>query len=128
MMLRVLITFALFFASNRKLIAQTNIEGIWKGSSICQVKESPCHDEEVVYHILPDSNKLYRVTANKVVNGKEDYMGTLSFSLDSSTGIFISRDSGRNVVWEFKIKGNTMSGKLFYRDQLYRIIEIKKED
>jgi hypothetical protein len=72
--------------------------------------------------------KLIQVTANKIVNGKEEYMGTLSFSLDPSTGIFISKDQERNVIWEFRIKENTMAGKLFYKDQLYRIIEIKKEN
>ena len=128
MMLRVLITFASFFAFDKKLIAQTTIEGLWKGSSICQVKESPCHDEQVVYNILQDSNKLFQVTMNKIINGKEDYVGTLPFQLDSLTGAFISRDQERNTLWEFKISKNEMSGKLFYRNQLYRLIEIKKED
>jgi hypothetical protein len=29
----------------------TLLIGTWKGTSICQVKNSPCHDENVVYHI-----------------------------------------------------------------------------
>jgi hypothetical protein len=113
MILRVLITCASFFAFDKKLIAQANIEGLWKGSSICQVKESPCHDEQVVYHILQDSNKLFQVTMNKIINGKEDYMGTMPFHLDSLTGAFISRDQERNALWEFKISKNEMSGNYF---------------
>ncbi|MEP7375817.1 MAG: hypothetical protein ABI675_20640 [Chitinophagaceae bacterium] len=31
--------------------ADTLLTGTWKGTSICQKKNSPCHDETVVYHI-----------------------------------------------------------------------------
>jgi len=53
-----------------------NIEGIWKGTSLCQVKSSPCHDENVVYHISRATNgKTYTIQMNKIVNGAEEEMG-----------------------------------------------------
>ena len=68
-----------------------SFEGVWKGTSLCQIKNSSCHDEVVVYHISKDSSgKGYEVIANKIVNGKEDYMGTLSFTYDDKQKIFVS--------------------------------------
>jgi hypothetical protein len=66
--------------------------------------------------------------ANKIVNGKEDYMGTLPFTYDDQKKIFVSVDSARNARWEFKITGNAMKGTLMYKGDLYRIIDAKKEN
>jgi len=38
-----------------KGVPAQSIEGVWKGTSLCQIKDSPCHDETVVYHISKDS-------------------------------------------------------------------------
>jgi stress response protein SCP2 len=108
--------------------AQT-FEGVWKGTSLCQVKNSPCHDEIVVYHISKDSTgKSYEVIANKIVNGKEEYMGTLSFTYDDQQKIFVSVDSASNARWEFKLTGNIIKGTLMYKGDLYRLINVKKEN
>jgi len=32
--------------------SQDSISGTWKGTSICQVKDSPCHDEVAIYHAI----------------------------------------------------------------------------
>lgn len=93
--------YCLILKSN--LIAQTVIEGIWKGTSICQVKNAPCHDEQVVYHITKDTGlNNFQVIANKIVNNKEDYMGTLHFVYDAIKETFISIDKERNARWNFK--------------------------
>jgi hypothetical protein len=34
----------------------TLLIGTWKGTSICQVKNSPCHDEVVVYRISKNND------------------------------------------------------------------------
>lgn len=34
-----------------KSVTAQSFEGVWNGTSLCQVKNSPCHDEIVVYHI-----------------------------------------------------------------------------
>jgi len=119
----------LFILILGKTVTAQSFEGIWKGTSLCQIKNSPCHDEVVVYHISKDSNgKSYEVIANKIVDGKEDYMGTIPFTYDSKQKVFVSVDSVRNARWEFKITGSTMKGTLMYKGDLFRIIDVKKEN
>jgi len=119
----------LFILILGKTVTAQSFEGIWKGTSLCQIKNSPCHDEVVVYHISKDSNgKSYEVIANKIVDGKEDYMGTIPFTYDSKQKVFVSVDSVRNARWEFKIAGSAMKGTLMYKGDLFRIIDVKKEN
>ena len=64
------------FAGYAQQTTADKIEGIWKGTSLCQVKPSACHDENVVYHISKKSANVYTIQANKIVNGAEVDMGT----------------------------------------------------
>jgi hypothetical protein len=119
----------LFILILGKTVTAQSFEGIWKGTSLCQIKNSPCHDEVVVYHISKDSNgRSYEVIANKIIDGKEDYMGTIPFTYDSKQKVFVSVDSVRNARWEFKITGSAMKGTLMYKGDLFRIIDVKKEN
>ena len=119
----------LFILIYGKKVRAQSFEGIWKGTSICQIKNSPCHDEIVVYHISKDSTgKSYDMIANKIVDGKEAYMGTISFTYDNQQKVFVSVDSIRNARWEFKITGSAMKGTLMYKGDLYRIVNVKKEN
>lgn len=112
-----------------KSVSAQSFEGIWKGTSLCQVKNSPCHDEIVVYHVSKDSTGAsYKMIANKIVNEKEEYMGTIPFTYEEKQKIFVSIDSVRNARWEFKVTGNAMKGTLVYKGDLYRIIDVKKEN
>ena len=119
----------LFILIYGKTVRAQSFEGIWKGTSICQIKNSPCHDEIVVYHISKDSTgKSYDMIANKIVDGKEAYMGTISFTYDNQQKVFVSVDSARNARWEFRITGNAMKGTLMYKGDLYRVVDVKKEN
>jgi len=119
----------LFILMFGKTVTAQSFEGTWKGTSLCQIKNSPCHDEVVVYYVSKDNTgKLYEVIANKIVNGKEDSMGVINFTYDAQKKVFVSVDSVRNDRWEFKITGNTMKGTLMYKGDLYRIIDAKKGD
>ena len=57
--------------------------GSWRGTSLCTVKPSACHDEAVVYHVTagtdPDS---FMFDAAKLVDGREEDMGTIACHLD----------------------------------------------
>jgi hypothetical protein len=129
MKIQLVTTFILGFCCYQNLSAQSGIEGIWRGESICQIKNSSCHDEVVVYHISKDSSRnSYTIVGNKIVNGKEDYMGTIKFSYDPVKSTLISIDEARNVRWEFHIQGNQMSGKLISRNELFRLIRLKKDN
>ena len=108
-----------------------NIEGTWKGTSLCQVKSSPCHDENVVYHISKAS-KGYSIQASKIINGAEDDMGTLDASYDETKHLLtvtMKDRQERTSVWVFKVDGKQMHGTLTVDEKtLYRLIELKKTD
>jgi hypothetical protein len=105
----------------------SQVAGIWKGTSICQVKDSPCNDESVVYHISAGkSSDSFYIQANKIVNGVEEDMGTLGASYDSSKHLLTAHFS-KNDTWEFKLNGTQMDGTLIYNKELYRIIKLRKE-
>ena len=96
---------------------------------MCQIKNSPCHDENVVYYISKNSSgDSYQVDASKIIDGKENDMGTLNFSFNAQQKILFSVDSVKNVKWEFKISGKEMHGTLISKGTLFRIIDLKKED
>jgi hypothetical protein len=106
------------------------IEGIWKGTSLCQVKQSACHDENVVYHISKKSANLYTMQAGKIVNGAEDDMGTFDAVYDETkqTLSFTMKDQqGRGAVWLFTVDGMQIHGTLTINENtLFRIVELKK--
>jgi hypothetical protein len=108
--------------------AQT-LTGNWKGSSICQIKNSPCHDEKVIYHISKkEGNNSYQIIANKIIEGKEIDMGTLFFSFDPEKQILYLDNDDQHVNWKFKVIGNQMHGTLISNGKLFRIIDLKRED
>jgi hypothetical protein len=109
-----------------------NIEGAWKGTSICQVKNSPCHDESVVYYITKSSKpNTYTVQMNKIVNNAEEEMGSLDLSYDTSkqtlTGTTKDRQQ-REAIWKFIINDNQITGTLMIEGNiLYRKIQVSKK-
>ena len=128
MKIKIVLAVALLVAFGKISTAQS-LAGVWKGTSLCQVKNSPCHDEIVVYHISQDSSSnSYQVNACKIIDGKEHSMGILSFSFDPQKNILVSIDSIRNSSWEFKISGKEMHGTLISKGNLFRIIDLKKEE
>jgi hypothetical protein len=107
------------------------IEGIWKGTSLCQVRQSACHDEDVVYHISKIAANLYTIQANKIVNGEEEDMGTFDsvvYDQTKQTLRFTMKDQqGRSAVWLFRVDGMQMHGTLMINENtLFRIVEVKK--
>ncbi len=107
--------------------AQTNLIGIWKGTSICQVKNSPCHDEIVVYHISKGEGiDSFNIQANKIVNGVEEDMGILQCKLERKRNQLIS--TSYKSLWTFNLKGKSMDGTLMVQGALYRIIKLSKQE
>jgi hypothetical protein len=107
------------------------IAGIWKGTSICQQKQSTCHDENVVYHISKKAANIYTIQASKIVNGTEDDMGTFDsvvYDETKQTLVFTMKDNqGRNAVWLFKLDDMQMHGALTQDGNiLFRKVELKK--
>ena len=103
--------------------------GTWKGTSLCQVKNSPCNDEIAVYHAKKSSGS-YSFQMNKMVAGKEEEMGILEFTFDGKAKtLTASSIGGKKGFWKFKLSGNMMHGTLTLEDgTLYRIIDVTKVD
>jgi mRNA-degrading endonuclease YafQ of YafQ-DinJ toxin-antitoxin module len=103
--------------------------GAWKGTSICQVKPSPCHDEVNVYHITKaDKPNIFHVVGNKIVDGKEENMGDFDFVFNPADNTLFFHSKEYKFTIKFTIKGDMMDGTLVKDDNvLYRIIKLKKE-
>jgi len=113
-------------ATKDNSVADSLFYGVWKGSSICQVKNSPCHDETVVYYISKtNKDGVLEIKANKIVDGQEVEMGKIQFQYDAKTKQ-ITSISQPNAIWKFKREQNTIEGTLYYNDTLYRIIKVTK--
>jgi hypothetical protein len=89
--------------------------GTWRGTSVCLVRPSPCHDETVVYRItqtkVADS---VSIDARKLVRGEEQEMGVLACR-------FVSQ--GNEVlcvlplgVWHFTVRNDSLTGELRLND------------
>jgi len=121
-----LLFLAVHSANAQNSTQDNSIIGIWKGTSICQVKNSPCHDEIVVYYISKVQGiDTFNIVANKIVNGKEEDMGTLGCKLDKANNRLLS--NSYNSLWTFNFKNDSLNGTLYARGSLYRIIKLKKQ-
>ena len=91
--------------------ATSNPVGVWRGTSLCRVRPSPCNDESVVYRItrLNASDSL-SVDARKIVNGQEVEMGVLGCrSAASGAQVTCTMPNG---VWRFTIRSDSLVGEL----------------
>ena len=111
------------------------LEGTWKGSSICLLRNTACHDEVVVYHIVrlaPDSlgTTTLRVIMNKIVNGKEEDMADLApctFTQATNALHCPMPRTARAGDWNFKLNGDTLDGGLWISGGTkFRDIHVKR--
>jgi len=110
--------------------SQDSISGTWKGTSICQVKDSPCHDEVAIYHAIKAEGNTYRFQMNKMVNGKEEEMGETVFTYDTNNKTLdgVTTSAKGKGLWHFVVKGNTIHGTLTVENNvLYRLIDLHKD-
>ena len=107
------------------------ITGTWKGTSLCQVKPSPCHDEHVIYRLSLLQPRHYRIDAYKLVASKEDFMGAIDVALDAGgTELEGPVTSGGQVRGKLQLtlNGAQLSGRMNLADgTLFRLIEVTKE-
>ena len=107
--------------------ARSTIAGVWSGHSVCEDKNSPCHDEVNVYRFssVPGSPYEFRVTASKVVDGKEIVMGTGEWKYDEKTKVVESEKPAIRLT----IDRGKMEGALRLPDgSVYRRIYLEKEN
>jgi hypothetical protein len=88
-----------------------NPVGIWRGTSVCRLRPSPCKDEVALYRITRGkTSDSLSVDGRKIVNGQEVQMGILACSLDTSGTRFTC--SAPNGVWHFAVRGDSLVGEL----------------
>lgn len=87
--------------------------GVWRGTSLCLVRPSPCNGEVVVYRITraiaPDS---VAIDARKIVKGREEEMGVLTCGFTAAQ-LTCSMPRG---VWRFTVRGDSLLGELRVSD------------
>jgi len=98
--------------------------GVWKGDSVCQIKSSPCHDEASVYYVSKGAeSKSFQMKMNKMVDGKEETMGTVNCHAGSDKGSYVCR-LNELATWTWRLDKDVLAGDLQYRGQLYRKIHL----
>lgn len=103
--------------------------GVWKGTSICQVRPSPCNDEVVVYYIHAGKKENeYTIVMNKIVNGVEEEMsGELPARYDAKAHKFTVTMKGYDA-WNYTVTGNKMEGTLVLKDgTVYRVVKVERK-
>lgn len=101
--------------------------GTWIGESICQVKNSPCHDEKAIYRIskAKEAGKV-TIDLGKIVDGKAESMVVLDFKYEKKNKKLVC--TYKHGVWEFTVNGDQMTGTLTTPDKVvYRRVSLKKD-
>src|SRR3954469_11825046 len=132
------IAFFLLLASMSCVTAQRASDevlfGDWSGESKCVGSNPSCHDETVVYHISrskDDATKI-NISADKIVDGKPDFMGAFDCDYDRDkqtlTSEFRIPRTGGKGVWLFHIDGDKMDGTLtvFPENEIGRRVKVTK--
>jgi hypothetical protein len=111
-------------------LAADPIAGTWEGTSLCQVKPSPCHDEHVIYRVTSTGVGRYKLDAYKLVGGKELFMGAIELAFEPTRNRLsgtITGKRGASYV-RFDLKANHLSGRMTLADgTLFRLIEVTKQ-
>jgi hypothetical protein len=89
----------------------SNPVGVWRGTSLCRVRPSPCKDEIVVYRITRvNASDSLSIDGRRIVNGQEEEMGVLGCRYVASGSLVTCTMS--NGVWRFTIRGDSLVGEL----------------
>lgn len=125
---------AAFVACAQNKTDGSQLFGDWSGESKCVGTNPYCHDEVVVYHISrsKDDPKKITIAADKIVDGKPDFMGNFECDYDAAkqtlTSEFTIPRTGGKGVWLFKIDGDKMDGTLtvFPENEVGRKVKVTK--
>jgi hypothetical protein len=107
------------------LASADQVAGTWEGVSLCQVKPSPCQDEQVIYRITALQPR-YRISGYKIVAGSEVFMGLIDVTLDAGGSQLDGAVTGGGRL-HLGVNGRHLSGTLTLADgTLYRRIAVDK--
>src|SRR5262249_35470262 len=107
------------------------IAGDWTGTSTCtNLKLAPaCHDEVAIYHFTTVSENTVSLVAEKIVDGKPEYMGEFDMTIEGSRLTHEMVDGqGRGVLWEFNVDGDHISGTAkMLPGGVFRKVDVKRK-
>ena len=106
--------------------ADSGIAGDWEGESICTGVRPACRNEHVIWTLkAPDRDGHVQVSADKVVNGARENMGSGEFEPDPKSGGMLWKIP--MGVWKFKRTGDSIQGTLVLNDgQVARNVSMKR--
>jgi hypothetical protein len=110
------VAFAITLVFARGVSAQSpaaapNPLGVWRGTSLCLVRPSPCNDEVAVYRITrTNAGGGLSIDARKIVKGTEEEMGMLDCSFAAPVAQITCKMP--HGVWRFTIRGDSLVGDL----------------
>jgi hypothetical protein len=91
--------------------AATTPVGVWRGTSVCLVRPSPCNDEVVVSRIAQSkAADSLTMDARKIVRGEEQEMGVLSCGFTLPTGPMTCAIP--HGTWLFRVRNDSLVGEL----------------
>lgn len=91
--------------------AAINPAGEWRGTSMCLVHPSACHDEVVVYRIThAKAADSLSIDARKIVSGEEQGMGVLSCRLTPTNALLTCVIP--LGIWQFRVSNDSLVGEL----------------
>ena len=91
--------------------AAMNPLGVWRGTSLCLVRPSACHDEIVVYRIArTKAADSLTLDARKIVRGEEQEMGILTCRFTSANGLLTCAIP--RGTWQFRVRKDSLVGEL----------------
>jgi hypothetical protein len=105
------------------------IAGVWRGNSVCEVANSPCHNEVNVYRISEIAGRpgWFSVKGTKIVDGKEIVMGTGDWKYDQESHALTTEGPGGR--FRLTISGNRIEGTLTLQDgTVFRRIFLQREN
>jgi hypothetical protein len=106
---------------------EESLVGDWRGESVCQVRESACHDEDSLYHVEKVAGKPHWISMrlDKIVEGKPVTMGTVE-CLHHAEDHTLTCEFPRGV-FRFIIEGAKMQGTMTLPDKtVWRKISLNK--
>ena len=124
----VLLTVFVAIASSAQAPSAAPI-GDWEGESVCQVPK-PCTTEHVIYEIKQSDAEKITIKADKVVEGKREWMGDIDCRWSvKEQKLNCPMDGRRPAEWVFWLKGDRLLGELTLREGnvVYRKVDATRK-
>ena len=113
------------------LLFAVALAGDWTGTSICTNRKllPGCHDETVVYHFTPRGAKTVHVVADKIVDGKPQYMGEFDMTKEGARLTYEMTNGQGRALWDFNVDGDRITGmlKLLPGGDVVRKIDVRRK-